>query len=346
MTLTLRNSIDMGKIRGLQRITSCDGTINACALDVLDMLVAMLVKMGRPSSYNDVVEVKHELISVFSSEASAILTDAQYGLPAIAAGALDRSAGLILTVEDEDYDEEAPQSGRRTVFREDWSPAKIRRCGGDAAKLLWFYRSDRNPATAEHQRRILRSVAAQCDAAGLALVVEPIWYPLPDEDPHSESWKARRIEGIIESVAEADSLGADLIKAEFPGYLDAQGRTEAARVNCERISSILTVPWVILSGGVEYDLFKQQVRIACGSGAVGYLAGRAVWRDVVAARLGEPHDGAIEQAINRVRELNAITREECTPFEPAMPLNSVLSAVSKRWYASFGLPSDVDSHKR
>lgn len=327
------HKIDMGKIRGLQRITSCDGTINACALDVLDMLVAMLVKMDRPSSHRDVVEVKHELISVFSSEASAILTDAQYGLPAIAAGALNRSAGLILTIEDEDHDEQAPESGRRTVLRENWSPAKIRRYAGDAAKLLWFYRSDRNPATAEHQRRILKRVAEQCDAVGLTLIVEPIWYPLPDEDPSSETWRARRIEGIIESVTEADSLGADLIKAEFPGYLEDDNGPQAARANCEAISSLLTIPWVILSGGVTYDLFKQQVSIACSSGAAGYLAGRAIWRDIVEAPLGESHDRAVEQAINRVRELNAITREESAPFEPTMPLTRVLSEVSERWYA-------------
>lgn len=333
MSVHTRRTVDIGKIRGLQRITSEHGTINACALDVLDMLVKMLDDLGRPSTQRDVVEVKHELISVFSAEASAILTDARYGMPAMAAGALDRSAGLIVTIEDEDYSEAAPPSGRRTVFREGWSPTQIRRSGGDAAKLLWFHRPDRNPETADHQRRVLRSVAEQCDAEGLALVVEPIWYSLPDEDPTSASWRARRLEGIVESVVEAEALGADLLKAEFPGHLDIEGGEEAARIACERISSLLTTPWVILSAGVPYELFTEQVRIACDAGASGYLAGRAIWRDIVQAPLGVSHERAVARAISRVRELNAITRRHTTPFVPTLTLADALREIPERWYA-------------
>jgi tagatose 1,6-diphosphate aldolase len=333
MTLGAPTSRDIGKIRGLQRITSADGMINACALDVLDMLGQMLAQLGRPTSHRDIVAVKHELISILSAEASAILTDAQYGLPAVAAGALDRSAGLIVTIEDEDYDVEPPLTGRRTVFRDGWSPADIRRAGGDVAKLLWFYRSDRNPETAEHQRQALRRVAEQCAAESLGLVVEPIWYALPDEDPTDPRWRAARVEGIVESLIEAEALGADLIKAEFPGYLDAEGGLEAARLTCENVSASLTVPWVILSAGVTFELFTSQVRIACEAGASGYLAGRAVWRDIVQAPLGLPHDVAVRLAVARVRELNAISREYGTPFVPTLPLQEAVESIPERWYA-------------
>ena len=41
------------------------------------------------------------------------------------------------------------------------------------------------------------------------------------------------------------------------------------------------MPWVILSSGVAPDLFPRAVRAAMQSGARGFLAGRAVWANVV-----------------------------------------------------------------
>jgi tagatose 1,6-diphosphate aldolase len=323
---------DIGKIRGLQRIVSEHGTINACALDVLDLLVGMLDGLGRPSAYGDVVRTKYELIAALSGDASAILTDAQYGLPAVAAGALDRSSGLIVTIEDEDHNVESPIAGRRTVFREGWSVARLRRSGADAAKLLWFYRPDRNPATADHQRRILREVSELCAREGLPLVVEPIWYPLPDEDSGDASWKSARVEGIVRSAVDADMWGADVIKAEFPGYLDDEGGAQAAEAACALITSRVHVPWVVLSGGVTFDVFKEQLRIACGAGASGYLAGRALWRDVVEAPRGHDHEAAVRTAIERVRELNAITREHARPYAPALSVDMAIESIPERWY--------------
>ena len=43
----------------------------------------------------------------------------------------------------------------------------------------------------------------------------------------------------------------------------------------------MTGPWVVLSQGVERDRFEPAVRAACLEGASGFLAGRALWSDVV-----------------------------------------------------------------
>lgn len=334
MTIAPRDTADLGKLRGLQRIVSPQGMINACALDALVYLVNLLEEQHRPATHADVVAVKHSLVATLTEHASAVLLDAQYGLQSVAAGALPGDAGLMVTIEDEDYDTVSPAGGRRTVFRENWSVRQIKLTGADAAKLLWFHRSDRNPETAAHQRSILSRVVEECASYSLPLVVEPIWYPLPDEDPTSDAWRARRVPGIVESVLEAAALGADVLKAEFPGHLDQPGGEDAAAAACEEISRHIDVPWVTLSGGVPFEVFKQQVRISCQAGASGYLAGRAVWQDTVYAKPGEELL-ALRQAAQKVAELNQIALAYGTPFRPALPLAEATERYHASWYESW-----------
>lgn len=335
MTNTALDAMDIGKLRGLQRIVSPEGMINACALDALDYLVNLLDKQKRPSAHPDVVAVKRDLVSTLAAHASAVLLDAQYGLQAVAAGALPGSTGLIVTIEDEDYDTVSPPAGRRTVFRDAWSVRQIKLAGADVAKLLWFYRPDRSPDTAEHQRGVLRRVAAECAQQSIALVVEPIWYPFPDEDPTTDAWKDGRTRGIVRSVFESAELGADFVKAEFPGYLGRPGGAQAATAACEEIGRGLDVPWVTLSGGVPFETFKEQVAISCRAGASGYLAGRAVWEETVYATTPADHSRALQRAAEKVEELNAITAAEGRPFQPWLSLADAVERFPATWYTNW-----------
>lgn len=335
MTTVTLDTTDLGKLRGLQRIVSPEGMINAAALDVLDYLVNLLDREGRPSAHGDIVRIKRDLVAALAPHASAVLLDAQYGIQAVAAGALPGTTGLILTIEDEDYDQVSPPSGRRTVFRDDWSVRQIKMAGADVAKLLWFYRPDRDAGTAEHQREVLRQVAADCVSNSIALVVEPIWYPYADEDATDESWKDARLRGIVDSVLESAELGADFVKAEFPGYLDRPGGVEAATALCEQIGRNLGVPWITLSGGVPFEVFKQQVAISCRAGASGYLGGRAVWQETVYATTPAETEAALDRAAEKVQELNAITLAEGTPFHPALSLEAAVEQFPPTWYRGF-----------
>ena len=49
------------------------------------------------------------------------------------------------------------------------------------------------------------------------------------------------------------------------------------------------MPWVLLSAGVDYDLYERQVRVACDNGASGILCGRAVWKESVDYAGGQAH---------------------------------------------------------
>ena len=144
--------------------------------------------------------------------------------------------------------------------------------------------------------------------------MEPIWYPLPGEDPASPEWRERRVRGVIESAVLADELGADLLKLEFPGYVQSADYRARAVDAVAELDSKVTSPWIILSAGVGYDDFAVQLELASRGGACGYMAGRSIWRDV-AKTFGDGTDSASAETTvkQRLSRLNAITGSSGAP---------------------------------
>lgn len=324
---------DPGKIRGLQRVTSEAGFFEICALDHLSDFAELLAADPSAVTYADVVTAKDWLVRELSPSVSAFLLDARYGLQAVATGALPGTVGLMSSIEDEDYP--IPEGPRCTRYRDGWSLRQIKLVGTDVAKLLWFYRPDGDATTAEHQRYVMRSLVDQCARLSLPLVVEPIWYPLPGEDPASGAWLAARVDGILASAFEADSLGVDMLKVEFPGYVGSRAGRENAAAACKELDSGVSVPWVILSAGVGYEDFKAHAEIACKAGASGYLAGRSIWRDAVSTHDPAARSAAIAVAKARLDELNAITRANARPYVAAHSLGNVLDTMPDGWFTTW-----------
>ena len=50
---------------------------------------------------------------------------------------------------------------------------------------------------------------------------------------------------------------------------------------CQKLDEASTLPWVILSAGVDIEEFIENVNLATGAGASGFLCGRAIWKDAV-----------------------------------------------------------------
>jgi tagatose 1,6-diphosphate aldolase len=324
-------SIDPGKIRGLQRVTSADGFFLICAIDHLSDFAELLAPDPSTVAFRDVVAAKDAVVRAVAPAVSAVLLDPLYALGhLVAAGAVPATVGVMCSIEDEDY--RHPPGPRRTRLRDGWRAEDAKRAGADFAKLLWFYRPDGDATVAEQQRQLIRDLVATCAAVSLPLVVEPIWYPLPGEDPTSAQWRDERVSGIIASAVEADGLGVDMLKVEFPGYVDTpEGRTSAMAA-CAELDAAVHVPWVILSAGVGYPDFKTQVEIACRAGASGYLAGRSIWRDAVSTHDPAGRERAIVEARGRLAELNTVTRTHGRPYFPTLSLEDVLKELPAEWY--------------
>ena len=327
---TKQTNVDPGKMRSLQRVTSSDGFFLICALDHLSDFQELLAPDPGAVTYQQTGEAKIELIRALAPECSAFLLDARYGLAqAIASRALPGSVGLMASIEDEDYTPAA--ATRKTRFRENWGTNQMKLLGVDVCKLLWFFRPD--SSVAEHQRQVVCSLVDECAKLSLPLVVEPIWYPLEGEDPKAGAWKSRRVDGIIESAREADSLGVDMLKVEFPGYVETEeGRLKALEA-CKRLDASVSAPWVILSAGVGYESFKTQVEIACQAGASGFLAGRSIWRDLASTRDPKTQKAAAAEAVHRLAELGAVTRKQGKPFAPELNGEAFALTFPDGWYA-------------
>jgi tagatose 1,6-diphosphate aldolase len=324
---------DPGKIRSFQRVTTTDGFFLICALDHLSDFQALLDPDPNTVDHHHTVAAKIELIRALAPDVSAFLLDAEFGLAqAIAARAVPGGVGLMASIENEDY--QIPPGARRTRLREGWSARRAKLIGADVLKLLWFFRPDSE--TAEHQRSVVRHLVDQCAKLSLPLVVEPIWYQLPGEDPASEAWQHRRVAGIIESAAEAATLGVDMLKVEFPGTVGSEEERLAATAACKWLDSqVGGLPWVILSAGVGYQAFREQVRIASAAGASGFLAGRSIWRDAAATHEPMQRHAALAEAAARLRELASVTRATGRPYRPALGADDVASIFPSGWYQSW-----------
>ncbi len=321
---------DPGKIRSFQRVTTADGFFLICALDHLSDFQALLDPNPTSVDHPRTVFAKIELIRALAPQVSAFLLDAEFGLAqAIAARAVPGSVGLMASIENEDY--QIPPGARRTRLREGWSARQAKLIGADVLKLLWFFRPD--AGTADHQRSVVRSLVNECAGLSLPLVVEPIWYPLPGEDPASTTWQRQRVDGIIELAAEAAALGVDMLKVEFPGRVDTEEERSAALEACKRLNACARdLPWVILSAGVGYDAFREQVRIASAAGASGFLAGRSIWRDAAATHDPTRRQAAIAEAASRLRELASVTRANGRPYCPALDADQAAHTFPSEWY--------------
>ncbi|MBV9392011.1 MAG: tagatose 1,6-diphosphate aldolase [Verrucomicrobia bacterium] len=325
-------SIDPGKWRSLQRVTTKDGFFFVCALDHLSDFQELLAPNPRAVDYKQTVNAKIELIRALAPECSAFLLDARFGLaPAIVSGALPGSVGLMASIEDEDY---KPISvHRKTRFREHWSVEQMKLMGVDVCKLLWFYRPDSK--VAEHQREVVRSLVNSCARFSLPLVVEPIWFALEGEDAKSESWRKRRVEGILESAQQAEVLGADLLKVEFPGYVQTEAGREKALEACKQLDASVKAPWMLLSAGVGYEAFRWQVEIAARSGGSGFMAGRSIWRDAASVHNPVERERAVRQARDRLAELGTLTRKFGKPLTRVLEPEKLSEVFPEGWYATW-----------
>ena len=156
-----------------------------------------------------------------------------------------------------------------------WSVEKAKRMGASAIKLLVYYHPD--SPTASEIETFTKNIAEECAKHDLVLMLEPLSYSL-DESKKLSSEEKRYV--VVESATRLTPLGADILKAEFPLDISEsdQGLWKEA---CEEISAVVNIPWILLSAAVDYEVFLQQVVVACNAGASGIAVGRAVWKEAV-----------------------------------------------------------------
>jgi sulfofructosephosphate aldolase len=148
--------------------------------------------------------------------------------------------------------------------------------GVTALKLLVIWRDDdRRRERVEMCERFV----ALAERHGVLSVLEPV---------------VRADQQIVEAARELGATRPSLYKCQAPREGDVVAR-------CAEITRVVPVPWVVLSQGVPRDEFPQAVEDACKGGARGFLAGRALWTNTLAA--DDPTELLRTQSVPRLQEL-------------------------------------------
>lgn len=280
-----------GKARGLARISDGEGRYAILAIDQRAQLLPLVeraVGTTGPAAGAALGALKRVLAETLSGYVTGLLVDPTYGYHRVVP-VLPRSVGLLLTLEDHRV-ETTPAGFRISRLIPDWSVAAAVRAGAEALKLLVFYHPDAPPAVARAQQALVRRVGDACRACDRPFVLELLPYPLPDQSPDEYARALPRLSVAIAQAFSDPGYGADLYKLALPGdpaHVREWGGTLYSLADLtevmREITRVVPAPWVLLSGGMPGDRFVEALRAALAAGARGYLAGRAVWWQPLAA---------------------------------------------------------------
>jgi tagatose 1,6-diphosphate aldolase len=328
--------LTIGKIRGLQQIASPDGILTMCAMDHRGSLRSMINEKNPESvGYEEMVERKLELCSSLAKYASAVLLDPIYGAPqCLSRGVLPKTAGLLVSIEASGYS--GDKQHRVTELLRDWGVEKIKRMGASAVKILVYYRPDL-AELAQKQLGTINRVAKDSIKYDIPFLVEPVSYAIGREVDHPQRFAELKPELVIRTAREVTALPIDVLKAEFPADLRYQNDKGRLLELCRQLNASSRVPWVILSAGVDFEMFYRQVEIACQAGASGFLGGRAIWQEAMNITGTRERVKFLKtMGVDRLKKLVEIANKYAVPWYKKYGLTrGELAEVSEAWYQSY-----------
>jgi tagatose 1,6-diphosphate aldolase len=286
-----------GKARGLDTLTTGAGVFAVLAIDHRDSLRAVVPEEPTDA---ELTEFKLELIRLVGSRASGVMLEPELSLPqAITTGTLPGDVGFSAALEAQGYLGD-PWSGP-TAMQPGWTALDVKKMGASAAKLLLPLSPERIDH-GEQQLKIVRDTAALCQDLDLALMVEPVAFGMAD---------AVRTPTVIDSAKRLTGLGVDILKLEFPGDPAHPDQWGAA---CAAVTEAATVPWVLLSSGVSFETYAQQLRVAFDNGCSGFTGGRAIWGEAAKADRFNRTAVIRDMVVPRFEQLLHLANERARPW--------------------------------
>lgn len=292
----------------LDRLSRPTGSMAMVAMDQRDSLRTMFADAGKPSVPDEtLIEFKRSVATELSPFASAFLVDHTYGLrPIIDDGLIAPSCAVVAAADSLQQEPGGPVED--TGLDEIVAAPEFRLDGVDAIKLLVIWRRDaRRQARIELAERFVQLAKDR----GVLSVLEPV-VRATESELSAGTWNQE--EAIREAARELSGVGPDLYKVQVP--FSGEAENSALREECHRMDESMATPWVVLSQGVPLDRFAAAVQAACEAGASGFLAGRALWSDVVGVdKIGE---ALREVSLPRLKRLGDIVDQYARPWRQAI----------------------------
>ena len=321
----MKQTLTPGRWRGLMTTSTAEQVFTILAFDQRGSYRKMLPD---DFPYEDAVQTKTEVVVKLSTQTSAVLLDHEYGLsPALN---MSGQSGILLALEKSGYSGDSTY--RSIEFLDDWTVEKIKRFGASAVKMMVYYNPD-NQELADELDSVVVDVIEQCHQADIPLFLEPMSYSADASvDKSSEAFATIRPRIVIDTARRLSQLKPDVLKMEFPVDAKFESNREVWRSSCEALSSVCSVPWVLLSAGVDFEVFKEQAQVACSAGASGYLAGRAIWKESISMNPTQRQQFLETVALSRVKQLNTITRQHARPWTDFY----TLPRIEQTWFQHYG----------
>ncbi|MEM1314837.1 MAG: tagatose 1,6-diphosphate aldolase [Pseudomonadota bacterium] len=311
-----------GKLWGMRRLADDAGRFKMTAVDQRPPIKGPIARhLGVDEApWQEVARFKALLVETLQDRSSALLLDPHYAIPR-AFDLLSPRKGLVVTLEDSRF-QETP-GGRLSAEIDDWSVAKIRRMGGDAVKVLAWYRPDASAEIRTAQQDFAKRVGEACARHDIPYLFELLVYPLAGEAGTVDyvEQPGKRADHVLASVEEfaKPDYGVDIFKLESPmAATDVPERAGSGEAQAlfDEMGRLAGRPWVMLSAGAGKAAFRNVLAHACAAGASGFLAGRAIWLDAFqrypdwdAMRAGLEGEGEAY-----MDDLNALTDAGATPW--------------------------------
>ncbi|MPV36634.1 hypothetical protein [Georgenia subflava] len=288
-------SATSGTSRVLGPIARPSGGLAMVAMDQRESLRTMFDDAGA-GRVDDarMVEFKLAVARALGPLASGFLIDRHFGFEDVREQ-LPATTGLILAADDLEQDPGGPVE--ETSLDQVVVAPELDLAGVAAIKLLIIWRRDDRR---EQRVALARDFVAAAARLGVLSVLEPVVRATPVEESDG-TWDADV--AIREAAEELSVVGQSLYKVQVPR--SGRGTAQELESACTLLNRSITGPWVVLSQGVHRDDYLGAVTAACRAGASGFLAGRALWSDVVGtddvpARLAEVSVPRLERLVDVV----------------------------------------------
>ncbi len=317
----------MSKQDYLKACLNSDGILSASAMDQRGSLKKALQSYGLNATDELMERFKVQVSQVLTQEASAILLDPRYGMPA--AQARVQGSALLLSYEQTGYDES--QAGRLPRLVDHLSVKRLKHLGADGIKLMVYYDPFDSDENNTKKHAFIERVGSECLAEDIPFFLEPMSYNERVSDPIDlAKLKPEVLKQTIREFSKPQ-YAADVLKLEFPLNVKHVAGLEAAQGNetvyTEKEAQALlldacseaTLPFVFLSAGVDMKQFVESLHFAGNAGVAfnGVLCGRATWKGGVQvfAQSGEEalRDWLESEGMLNLRMLNHALKDSATP---------------------------------
>ena len=315
-------SNNIGKLIHIKKLCNDRSHLQMLAIDQRPPIFNLIKEKKRRYTYKDVVDFKKHISLNLSQHSTAILMDPVYSVPSLVPSS--KSKGLIVTLEDHNFIEKG--KGRYSKNIKNWTVEKIKRIGGDAVKVLAWYRPDADQKSIKHQKKYIEIIGKQCEKYDIPFLLELLVYPFKNEIGYSKDYKEQLDKNqnhVIDSVREFSKpkYKVDIFKLESPvdsSKLEDSKFTKVTQEAFKKLSlATKEIPWVMLSSGMSKNSFFNCLKLAYRNGASGYLAGRTIWLNAFKdyPNYKKITNNLKKEGANYVKKLNTLTKKNAQSLE-------------------------------